>query len=132
MELYGLGSLYGIGYWPQLRHRRNDRKLRLFWELLMSSMALLVVSRHAMAFLFGWEVMALSAFFLVTTEDHQDESRRVGWIYFVATHIRTLTLFALYSDCSDFDDEYDDLQEGVVDAVVRAMMRTSSADSSVN
>ena len=57
-------------------------------------MALLVISRHAMAFLLGWEVMALSAFFLVTTEDHRDECRRAGWIYLIATHVGTLTLFA--------------------------------------
>lgn len=93
----GLGSLYGIGYWPQLRHLRNGRKLRLFWGLLVAGMSLLVISRHAMAFLFGWEVMALSAFFLITTEDHKDECRRSGWIYLIATHLGTLTLFAMFA-----------------------------------
>ena len=93
----GLGSIYGIGYWPQLRHLRNSRKLQLFWGLLVAGMSLLVISRHAMAFLFGWEVMALSAFFLVTTEDHKEESRRAGWIYLIATHIGTLTLFAMFA-----------------------------------
>lgn len=93
----GLGSLYGIGYWPQLRHIRNGRKLQLFWGLLVAGMSLLVISRHAMAFLFGWEVMALSAFFLVTTEDQRDESRRAGWIYIISTHIGTLTLFGLFA-----------------------------------
>lgn len=93
----GLGSLYGIGYWPQRRHCFNGRRLSLFWGLLIAGMALLVVSRNALAFLFGWEVMALSAFFLVATEDHLQESRRAGWIYIVATHLGTLTLFALFS-----------------------------------
>lgn len=93
----GLGSLYGIGYWPQLRHLRNGKKLRFFWGLLVAGMSLLVISRHAMAFLFGWEVMALSAFFLITTEDHKDECRRAGWIYLIATHLGTLTLFAMFA-----------------------------------
>jgi hydrogenase-4 component B len=93
----GLGSIYGIGYWPQLRHRRNSRKLQLFWGFLVAGMSLLVISRHAMAFLFGWEVMALSAFFLVATEDHKEECRRAGWIYLIATHIGTLTLFAMFA-----------------------------------
>ena len=92
-----LGSLYGLGYWPQDRHRRNARKLQLFWGLLVAGMALLVIGRHAMAFLLGWEVMALSAFMLVTTEDHREESRRAGFIYLFATHIGTLTLFALFA-----------------------------------
>ncbi|MHC1701935.1 MAG: proton-conducting transporter membrane subunit [Humidesulfovibrio sp.] len=92
-----LGSLYGLGYWPQDRHRRNARKLQLFWGLLVAGMALLVVGRQAMVFLLGWEVMALTAFLLVTTEDHREESRRAGFIYLFATHLGTLALFALFA-----------------------------------
>ena len=93
----GIGPLYGLGYWPQRIHRRNGRKLRLFWGLLVAGMALLVIGRHAMSFLLGWEIMALSAFFLVATEDERKESRRASWIYLVATHVSTLTLFGLFA-----------------------------------
>lgn len=93
----GLGSIYGLGYWSQHNHVKNGRKLQLFWGLLVAGMSLLVISRHAMAFLFGWEVMALSAFFLVATEDHKKECRLAGWIYLIATHIGTLTLFAMFA-----------------------------------
>ncbi len=93
----GLGSIYGLQYWPQCQYIGNGRKLRLFWGLLIAGMALLIISKHAMAFLLGWEVMALSAFFLVSTEDHREQCRQAGWLYFVATHIGTLTLFALFA-----------------------------------
>ncbi len=93
----GLGPLYGLGYWPQDRHRRNARKLQLFWGLLVAGMALLVIARHAMTFLLGWEFMALTAFMLMTTEDQREESRRAGFIYLFATHIGTLCLFALFA-----------------------------------
>jgi len=92
-----LGSLYGLGYWPQDHHRRNARKLQVFWGLLVAGMALLVVSRHALTFLLGWEIMALAAFLLISTEDHRDETRRAGFIYLFATHIGTLGLFALFA-----------------------------------
>lgn len=92
----GLGSIYGLGYWKQSEYSENGRKLRLFWGLLTAGLALLVISRHAVAFLLGWEVMALSAFFLVSTEDHNEECRQAGWIYLIATHVCTLTLFALF------------------------------------
>lgn len=62
----------------------------------MLGMVLLVISRHGMTFLLGWEVMALAAFFLVTTEDQRPESRQAGWVYLIATHIGTLTLFAMF------------------------------------
>jgi hydrogenase-4 component B len=93
----GLGSIYSLGYWPQDRHPENGRTLHVSWGMLVAGMGLLVIAKHAMAFLLGWEIMALSAFFLVSTEDHRDECRRVGWIYLVASHVSTLTLFALFS-----------------------------------
>jgi hydrogenase-4 component B len=92
-----LGNVYGLGYWKQSEHPENGRKLRLFYGLLTSGMALLVIARNSILFLFGWETMALSAFFLVTSEEHDQEVRETGWIYFVATHVATLSLFALFA-----------------------------------
>lgn len=91
-----LGNIYGLNYWRQTDHPRNGRKLRFFYGLLTGGMALLVLARNSILFLFGWEIMALSAFFLVTTEDHDAAVRASGWIYFVATHVATLCLFAMF------------------------------------
>jgi formate hydrogenlyase subunit 3/multisubunit Na+/H+ antiporter MnhD subunit len=92
-----LASVYGIGYSPAARNRRTGRRLQLFSGLLVAGMALLLVARHALAFLIGWEAMALSAFFLVSLEDDRGESRRAGLVYLVATHVGTLTLFGLFA-----------------------------------
>ncbi len=92
-----LGSIFGLSYWKQTDHQENACKLQLFYGLLAASMALLVVCRNGVLFLAAWEVMALSAFFLITTEDHQERTRETGWIYLVATHIGTLCLFALFA-----------------------------------
>jgi len=92
-----LGSIYGLGYWKQTEHPQNGCKLRLFYGLLTAGMALVVLARNAILFLASWEVMALSAYFLVTTEDHEPAAREAGWIYLVATHLATLCLFALFA-----------------------------------
>ncbi len=92
-----LGSVYGLGYWKQADHPENGRKLRFFYGTLTAGMALVVIARNGVLFLFGWEIMALSAFFLVTTEDGVREVRRSGWIYLVATHLAALCLLALFS-----------------------------------
>lgn len=92
-----LGNVYGLGYWKQTEHPRNGRKLRLFYGLLTAGMALFVIARNTIVLLFGWEIMALSAFFLVTTEDHEHEVREAGWLYLMATHTATLSLFALFA-----------------------------------
>lgn len=92
-----LGNVYGLEYWKQTEHPLNGRKLRLFYGTLTAGMALLVVARNSILFIFGWEVMALSAFFLVATEDDQAEVRETGWIYLVSTHFATLSLFGLFA-----------------------------------
>jgi hydrogenase-4 component B len=92
-----LGNVYGLDYWKQTRHPQNGRKLRLFYGVLTAAMALVVMARNGILFLVGWEIMALAAFFLVTTEDDEEEVRTAGWIYLVATHLATLCLFALFA-----------------------------------
>jgi len=92
-----LGNIYGLGYWKQTEHPQNGRKLRLFYGTMTAGMALLVIAQNSILFLFGWEIMALSAFFLVTTEDNEKDVRETGWIYLVATHVATLCLFALFA-----------------------------------
>ena len=90
-----LGSVYGLGYWPETEHRRDARKLRFFLGLLAASMAAVLLARSGVAFLVAWEVMALAAFFAATTEDRQPAVREAGWIYLVATHAGTLGLFGM-------------------------------------
>ena len=92
-----LGSIYGLGYWKQTDHPQNGCKLRLFYGLLTAGMALLVVARTSVLFLCGWEIMALSAYFLVATEDDRPDALEAGWLYLVATHFSTLCLMALFA-----------------------------------
>ncbi|HVN37643.1 MAG TPA: proton-conducting transporter membrane subunit [Myxococcota bacterium] len=90
------GALYGERYWRQAEHPENGRKLRLCFGVLIAALAGVVLAGDGVAFLFAWEIMALSAFLLVTTEDERAEARQAGWIYLVSTHIGTLALFALF------------------------------------
>lgn len=92
-----LGSLYGLGYWPQQKHPQNGRGLSVFWGLTVAGMIVLLVARHAVLFLIGWELMAISAYFILVTESHLPEVREAGWVYFVATHLGTLALFAMFA-----------------------------------
>jgi len=92
-----LGNVYGLSYWKQTEHPGNGRKLRLFYGVLTAGMGTLLIARNSILFLFGWEAMALSAYFLVITEDHDQEVCETGWIYLVAAHVATLCLFALFA-----------------------------------
>jgi hydrogenase-4 component B len=91
------GALYGLGYWPQQKHPQNGRKLRLFYGLISAAMLLLLTARNSVLFLLAWECMALSGYFLITTEDRKAEVRHAGFIYLIATHTGTLALFGVFS-----------------------------------
>ncbi len=92
-----LGAIYGLTYWKQAEHIHNGQKLRLFYGLVTAAMAGVTIAANSILFLVAWEIMALSAFFLITTEDEDRTVREVGWIYLVATHTATLCLFALFA-----------------------------------
>jgi hydrogenase-4 component B len=102
-----LGAIYGLEYWRQVDHPENGRKLRLFYGLVTAAMALLVAARNAMVFLVGWEVMALTAFLIVTTEDDRKEVRNAGYIYLIATRIGTLCMFAMFAALFAFRGSWD-------------------------
>ena len=91
-----LSSIYGLGYWQQSRHPRTGRKLRFWYGLLIAGMAMLTISDNGIDFLVAWEVMALSTFFVIATEDQKPAARQAAWVYLVATHVGTLLLFALF------------------------------------
>lgn len=110
------GSLYGLGYWPQRQHPHNGRRLRLFYGLICGAMLLLLLARNGLLFLIAWELMALSGFFLVTTDESQQETRRAGLIYLAATHTGTLALFALFALLGESTGSYAFPQPGTLAA----------------
>jgi hydrogenase-4 component B len=92
-----LGAIYGFGYWRADEKPGTIGKLRAFYGLMVAGMALLVVARNSVLFLAGWEIMAIAAFFSITTDDDDLEVRQSGFVYLVATRIGTLFVFATFA-----------------------------------
>lgn len=95
--LAALCAWYGLAYWPQSAHPCDGRKLRTFYGVVTGGMLLLVIARNAILFLAGWELMALAAFLLVSTEDEKPVVREVGYLYLLATRAGTLCLLTLFA-----------------------------------
>ncbi len=91
------GSIYALDYWPARSNPRTVRKLTFFFGLLVSSMLIIVMARSTGLFLLAWEIMALAAYFVLTTDDHTPEVRDAGTLYLICTHTGTLALFALFA-----------------------------------
>jgi formate hydrogenlyase subunit 3/multisubunit Na+/H+ antiporter MnhD subunit len=92
-----LGSIYGIGYWPQASRGASSIRLQIFFGLVTGAMALVCVSANAILFLAAWEVMALAGFLLVLTEHEKPEVQRAAFVYLAAAHVGNLALFALFA-----------------------------------
>ncbi|WP_298439284.1 proton-conducting transporter membrane subunit, partial [Geobacter sp.] len=95
--VFGCGSLYALGYWPAAANRSTEPSLTFFYGLLAASMAAVVVARNGVLFLVAWEVMALSAYFLLIAEHRDPAVRQAGIVYLVATHAGTAGLFVMFS-----------------------------------
>ena len=66
-----------------------------FFNLLAASMVLVVTAANGLFFLVAWEIMSLSSFFLVSYDYAEEEVRKAGWLYLIATHCGTIFLFLL-------------------------------------
>jgi hydrogenase-4 component B len=56
-----------------------------------------LLSANGLHFLLGWEVFALSGYFLITLDRSRRDVRAAGWIYLAASHAGTLCLFAFFA-----------------------------------
>ncbi len=96
LGLSAVAALYGSRYLFSYRDRKNLGAAWFFFNLLVASMALVVLARNGVLFLLCWEAMSLASFFLVTFENEREGVRQAGWTYLVATHLGTAFLFILF------------------------------------
>jgi len=84
-------SLFSAGYF-----RESDGMapglLCLQYHVFLASMGLVLLADDAYAYMVGWELMALSSYFLVTTQHRIPEIRRAGFIYLLMAHVGALSI----------------------------------------
>jgi hydrogenase-4 component B len=79
-------SVFAAGYFR--RGRGTSAGLMcLQYHLFLASMGLVLLANDAYTFMVAWETMALSSYFLVTTEHGIAEIRRAGFLYLLIAHV---------------------------------------------
>ena len=66
--------------------------LALWYHLFLAGMVTVLLADDAYAFMVAWEVMALSSYFLVTTDHKVPEIRRAGFLYLLIAHVGAVAL----------------------------------------
>lgn len=96
LSLTVLGAIYGANYLLAYRARKSLGAPWFFFNAFIAGMTLVVLARTVLLFIVAWEVMSLTAFFLVTFEHEDAGVRRAGWVYLVATHLGLAFLLAAF------------------------------------
>ena len=68
----------------------------LYYHAFLASMALVLVADDAYFFMVGWESMALSSFFLVTSDHRLAEIRRAGYLYLLLAHLGAIAILMCF------------------------------------
>ncbi len=82
-------SLYSFGYLRPMEGRRNLGAFGFFFNLQLLSLALVFTASNAFFFLVAWEVMALTAYCLVSFEHEKEEVRKAGALFLIMSHAGT-------------------------------------------
>jgi hydrogenase-4 component B len=82
-------SVYSFGYVRGFYGRKNVGLLAAFYNALLLATTLVFTSSNAFFFLIAWELMALTAYCLVSFEHEKTEARNAGVLYFVMSHVGT-------------------------------------------
>jgi hydrogenase-4 component B len=84
-------SIFAAGYF-----RRGEGTppglLCLQYHLFLASMGFVLLADDAYSFMLSWETMALSSYFLVTTQHRIPEIRSAGFIYLLIAHVGALAI----------------------------------------
>jgi hydrogenase-4 component B len=89
-------SIYSLGYLRAWEGRRNLTGLGFFYNAMLLSLTLVFAAGDAFFFLLAWEVMAVSAYFLVSYQHEKAETRRAGMVFLIMSHAGTGLLLAAF------------------------------------
>jgi formate hydrogenlyase subunit 3/multisubunit Na+/H+ antiporter MnhD subunit len=88
-------SIYSAGYF-RAGEGTAPGLLCLQYHVFLASMAMVVLANDAYAFMVAWETMALSSYFLVTTQHRVPEIRKAGFLYLLLAHIGAIGILLCF------------------------------------
>ena len=88
-------TLYANGYF------RGETRARLTlisfeYHVFLASMALVILADDAYLFMVAWETMALSSYFLVTTDHRLPAIRSAGFLYLLIAHLGAIAILLCF------------------------------------
>jgi formate hydrogenlyase subunit 3/multisubunit Na+/H+ antiporter MnhD subunit len=98
-------SIYAAGYF-RAGEGAAPGLLCLEYHVFLASMLMVLLADDAYAFMVAWETMALSSFFLVTTDHKHAEIRRAGYLYLLIAHVGAIAILLSFGVMSAGSGDY--------------------------
>lgn len=80
--------------------------LAMWYHLFLAGMVTVLLADDAYAFMVAWEVMALSSYFLVTTDHKIPDIRRAGFLYLLIAHVGAVALLLTFGVLQGGEGDY--------------------------
>jgi len=88
-------SIFGAGYF-RAGEGAAPGLLCLQYHLFLASMGFVLLADDAYGFMVSWETMALSSYFLVTTQHRIPEIRGAGFLYLLIAHLGAIAILLAF------------------------------------
>ena len=115
-------SLYSLPYVEHIESKTRRNLLASTMSVFIASMILVVASDNTFCFLFFWEVMSISSFFLVMSEYEKKDTQKSGLFYLVMTQMSTVFLFFGFFVLYGLTGSFDIRQAGAMSPLVNSLV----------
>ncbi|MFH2093594.1 MAG: proton-conducting transporter membrane subunit [Pseudomonadota bacterium] len=89
-------TIYSFHYMDNPDKKNKIAVHYFFFSLLIVSMALVVTAANIITFMFSWEIMSLSSYFLVIYDYQKNENRKAGFLYFIFSHVGAMFILSAF------------------------------------
>ncbi|MBI4485148.1 MAG: hydrogenase 4 subunit B [Acidobacteria bacterium] len=89
-------AVFGLTYTAPYEGRRSLRAFGLMFNGFLLGMSLVPCAGNVFTFLFAWELMAVTSYFLVMTESEHRETRQAALWYAAMTHFGFMLLLPMF------------------------------------
>jgi len=98
-------SVFAAGYFRK-GEGATPGVLCFWYHLFLASMLMVLLADDAYAFMVAWEGMAMSSYFLVTTDHQHAEIRRAGYLYLLVAHLGAIAILLSFGVMTSGSGDY--------------------------
>jgi hypothetical protein len=99
-------SIYAPSYLRQYQKNSSLKLVTFFTGLFIFSMYLVLIANDIFTFMFSWELMSISSYFLVIENHQHTANRKAAFIYLLMAHLSGLLILSGFSVLAKFSNNY--------------------------